>query len=446
MNESCLYKIRQAGIVGGGGAGFPTHVKLNCKPEYLIVNGMECEPVLATDRYIMRHYAPELVYTLTKIGEEIGAGECVFSLKETYTEEIAALETAIREAGSPVEIKTVQSCYPAGDEQVVVYETTGRVVPYLDIPISTGCVVMNVSTLLACYNAFDDTPFTHRFLTVAGAVKDPCIVYAPIGISFAECIALAGGPDGDLADMTIVSGGPMMGRLPGNDPETMFVEKTTSGILLLPKEDYRRQNLDLARIRKTAQTSCIQCTQCTELCPRHLLGHPLEPHKIMRKLAYNELKDVMDDPVIRSAALCSECGVCEMYACPMMLKPRSVNGLIKQELAKAGIRHPKATAPTEPHPMREDRKVPSHRLAIRIGVGAYYGQQINRLCIAEPDTVCIASKQGIGAPTELKVKAGDRVSAGQLIAACPDGKMGADVHAPFGGRVTEAGRYIVIER
>lgn len=446
MDESCLYKIQKAGVIGGGGAGFPTHVKLNCKPEFLIVNGMECEPVLATDRYIMRHYAPELVFALTKIGEEIGAGECIFALKETYRAEIEALENAIRESGKPVEIRTVSSFYPAGDEQVVVYETTHRVVPYLDIPISAGSVVMNVSTLLGCYNALDDTPFTHRFLTVAGAVKEPCIVYAPIGTSFKECIDFAGGPDGDLSDMTIVSGGPMMGKLPGNDPENMFVEKTTSGILLLPKEKYKRQTLDLSRIRKTAQTSCIQCTQCTELCPRHLLGHPLEPHKIMRKLAYNKLEDVLDDPVIQSAALCSECGVCEMYACPMMLKPRSVNGLIKQELAKAGFRHPKADAPTNPHPMREDRKAPSHRLAIRAGVGEYYGKDIERLCIAEPSVLKIAAKQGIGAPTELKVQAGDVVSAGQLLAACPDGKMGSNVHAPFGGRVTQADRFIVIER
>lgn len=445
MLVSCLYQIRKAGVIGGGGAGFPTHVKLDCKPEHLIVNGMECEPVLATDRYIMRHYAPELVYALCAIGEEIGAGECVFALKDTYRAEIDALEQAVRESGKAVEIKTVPSFYPAGDEQVVVYETTKNVVPYLGLPLSAGSVVMNVSTLLACYNALSDTPFTHRFVTVAGAVKNPCIVYAPIGISFAECVKLAGGADGKPEDMTVVSGGPMMGKLIG-DLDSAYVEKTTSGILLLPKQNYRREQLDLKRIRKTAQTSCIQCSTCTELCPRHLLGHPLEPHKIMRMLAYNELKDVIGNPVIQSAALCSECGVCEMYACPMMLKPRSVNGLIKQELAKAGIRPEKATAPTEPHPMRGDRTVPSHRLAVRIGVGDYYGQEIDRLVIAEPEIVHVAAKQGIGAPTELTVKTGDIVHAGEVIAACPDGKMGATVHAPFGGRVTETGRYIVIER
>lgn len=446
MDESCLYKIQKAGVIGCGGAGFPTHVKLNCHPEYLIVNGMECEPLLATGRYVMRHYAPELIDALYKIGSEIGAEECIISLKETYEPEIAALEEAIAASGHEIGIKTVKSFYPAGDEQVVVYETTGNVVPYLDIPISAKSVVINLSTLLACYNAFLDEPFTHRLVTVAGAVKEPCVVYAPIGTSFCDCIALAGGPDRDMSELTIVSGGPMMGQLPGDDPKQMFVEKTTGGILLLPKETYKNEPLDLANIRKSARTSCIQCTNCTEMCPRHMLGHPLEPHKIMRVLAYNELADVMDNPVIQSAALCSECGVCEVYACPMMLRPRSVNALIKKELAKAGYRHPKAAEPTVPHPMREDRKVPTHRLATRVGVGAFFGNLIDTLKIAEPDTVHVLAKQGIGAPTELRVKAGDVVSAGQLIAACPEGKMGSDVHAPFGGKVTEAGKYIVIER
>ena len=446
MDESCLYKIQKAGVIGCGGAGFPTHVKLKCKPDYLIVNGMECEPLLQTDRYIMRHYADEIVSALVRIGEEIGAGECIFALKETYRDEIQALETAIRKSGENVGIKTVKSFYPAGDEQVVVYETTGRIVPYLGIPISAGSVVINVSTLLGCYNAFLETPFTHRFLTVTGSVRRPCIVYAPIGTSFAECIRLAGGATEDMDDLRIISGGPLMGKLLGDDPEQMYVEKTTSGIVLLPRSKYKKENLELAKIRKTARTSCIQCTNCTEMCPRHMLGHPLEPHKIMRMLAYNELQDVLDNPVIQNAALCSECGVCEAYACPMLLKPRSVNGLIKQELAKAGIRHPKATEPTVPHPMREDRKVPSHRLAVRVGAGDYYDLTIDELCIAEPDVIHVAAKQGIGAPTELKVQTGDIVSKGQIIAECPKDKMGSDVYAPFAGKVTETGKYIVIER
>ena len=141
MDESCLYKIQKAGVIGCGGAGFPTHVKLNCHPKYLIVNGMECEPLLATGRYVMRHYAYELVDALYKIGSEIGAEECVISLKETYEPEIAALREAIEASGHDIGIKTVPSFYPAGDEQVVVYETTGNVclvVKYTPASIKTS--------------------------------------------------------------------------------------------------------------------------------------------------------------------------------------------------------------------------------------------------------------------------------------------------------------------
>jgi Na+-translocating ferredoxin:NAD+ oxidoreductase RnfC subunit len=166
----------------------------------------------------------------------------------------------------------------------------------------------------------------------------------------------------------------------------------------------------------------------------------------MRKLAYNELSDIMDDPVIRSAALCSECGVCEVFACPMQLKPRSVNSLIKQELAKAGIRHPKFEEPTTPSPMREFRKAPSNRVASKLGVAAYYDYDINKLCRANPTKLIITLKQGAGAPCEPLVSVGDTVSEDQLIAKYPDGKLGSDIHAPFAGRVTELNDHIVIER
>ena len=444
---SGVSQIRDAGVIGCGGAGFPTHVKLSANPQHLIVNAMECEPVLCTDRYVMRHFPEQLVAALAAIGREIGAEDCTFSLKETYTAEIAALREAIRRSGEQVEIHTVGSFYPAGDEQVVVYETTGQVVPPLNIPISAGSVVLNVSTLLACYNAMAGVPFTHRFLTVAGAVRTPCIVYAPIGTSFCDCIALAGGITEAAEDVIILSGGPMMGkRIPDDDPKCAYVEKTTSGILVLPKRKYRKEPLALERIRRTARTSCIQCTNCTEMCPRHLLGHDLAPHKIMRMLAYHPLEEILNEPVIQAAQLCSECGICELYACPMGLRPRSVNALVKQELARAGIRLPKAEKPTVPHPMREDRKIPSHRMAARAGVADYYDTDTDLLKIAEPNRLVIPVRQGIGKAPDILVNPGDRVSAGQRIAECPSDRMGAHLAAPFAGVVTETGNRIVIER
>lgn len=121
--------IKEAGIVGCGGAGFPTHVKYAGGPvEYLIINGAECEPLLRTDRYIMKHLGDRVVSAVEAVGEMLGAKECRIALKKTYTEEIKALEKVLKERGSKVKLAKMDSFYPAGDEQTMVYEVTGRIV------------------------------------------------------------------------------------------------------------------------------------------------------------------------------------------------------------------------------------------------------------------------------------------------------------------------------
>lgn len=441
----CVEQIRAAGLVGMGGAGFPTHVKLNGPIEHLIVNGLECEPLLGTDRYAMRHEADKLVSALVRIKTELSIGRATFCLKKTYTDEIAALRTAIARANAPVALHTTESFYPAGDEHVVVYEVTGKTVPPLNIPLSVGAAVMNVGTLLAAYDAFNGVPLSKRLLTVAGEVKTPVVLLVPIGTPFSLCIEAAGGMTRD--NCWIVSGGPMMGKPYEPDAlEMLFVGKTTSGILVLPKERYHAASADIQQIRLRARAACIQCSYCTELCPRHMLGHPLEPHRIMRKLAYERMGDVLSDPVIQSAALCSECGVCEVYACPMGLQPRSVNALIKGELGRAGIRYPKSEESTPPHPMRSSRLAPTKRIAARAGVLQYMGEAIDRCVALAPTRVALSLRQGIGAPSVPVVAVGERVRTGQKIAACPEGKLGAELHASIDGVVTDVGEQIVIER
>lgn len=441
----CVEKIRLAGLVGMGGAGFPTHVKLAGAIRHIIVNGLECEPLLGTDRYAMRHEADKLVSALTEIKAALAIDRATFCLKKTYADEITALTAAIESAGAPVDLHLTESFYPAGDEQVVVYEVTGKTVPPLNIPLAVGCAVMNVGTLLASYDALRDTPLTHRLLTVTGEVRQPCIFRVPIGTPFADCIVAAGGVT--RANCVVVSGGPMMGkRYEGDELGKLYVGKTTSGILVLPRERYHGASVDLQQIRRTARAACIQCRYCTDLCPRHLLGHPLEPHRIMRKLAYERMEDVLTDPVIQSAALCSECGVCEVFACPMGLQPRSVNALLKRELGKAGIRYPKSEVGTTPNPMRSSRLAPTKRVAARVGVFDYYGTPPDRFHEVEPKRVSLSLRQGIGAPSEAVVSAGERVSLGQLIAACPEGKLGAALHASIAGVVKSVGESIVLER
>lgn len=441
-----LSKIFEAGIVGCGGAGFPTHVKLKANPEYFIINGAECEPLLRTDRYIMINMADKIVAGADAVCDSLHIEKRYIAMKEHYHEETKALKAAIEKAGSKLQIHLMDSFYPAGDEQVMVYEVTGRVVPPAGIPLDVGAVVDNVATVLAIADAIENKPFTYKYLTVTGEVKHPVVLHVPVGTSFARCIELAGGTLTD--DYGIVSGGPMMGKYMSKEEGlSSHVTKTTSGILVLSAQSktVSAHNVNVRHMLNRAKSACIQCSYCTQMCPRHLLGHPLQPHKIMRKMATcTNFTDLLDDKDIRQASICCECGICEVYACPMGLQPRTINGILKQELGKAGIRYQRQGDTFVPDANRPYRMAPTHKTAARAGVFKYYDYDI-RQCIEDcPSEVEIPLKMNIGAPSEPVVSTGERVFAGQLIAKCPDGKLGANICASIDGVVTLTGDSIKI--
>ncbi|MEA4934564.1 MAG: hypothetical protein VB071_13430, partial [Lawsonibacter sp.] len=159
-------KIAAGGVVGCGGAGFPTHAKLQGAIEHLIVNGAECEPLLRTDRYIMVQKADDLISALVTLKEQLHIHHCTIALKGSYQEELASLRRAIEQAGAEIHLHELEGFYPAGDEQTIVYEVTGRVVPPAAIPMAVGAVVDNVATILAISDALKDVPLTHKYLTV----------------------------------------------------------------------------------------------------------------------------------------------------------------------------------------------------------------------------------------------------------------------------------------
>ena len=434
--------------MGCGGAGFPTHVKLRGSADTLLINAAECEPLLGTDRYIVRNFAKRLVDTASLLGSSLSAGRVVIGLKSSYEREIAALKNAMGE-GCQVELGLLDSFYPAGDEQVLVYELTGRVVPPAGIPLDVGCVVVNAATLLAIADSVEGRPFTHKYLTVTGDVERPGVLNVPIGTSVAECIRAAGGDifDGGL----VILGGPMMGkRLSPDEARSAAVTKTTSGIITLrrPMAGYMADP-PLARMLNRAKAACIRCRQCTDLCPRHLLGHPIEPHRVMRSLAAaGDIKEILDLPEIRAAAVCSECGVCEVIACPMQLSPRSINAAVKRELAAAKIRYPKGEGQSEVSPERGTRKIPTARAAARAGVAKLYHRALSdELVTLTPNRVSLSTRQHIGAPAAPVVNAGDRVVCGDVIAVMDEGKMGAVLHASIDGEVEKVlDGYIVISK
>ncbi len=183
-----------------------------------------------------------------------------------------------------VEIALLRDSYPAGDEFILVYDVLGRVIPPGGIPLHVGAVVINVETALNVIRA-DRQPVIEKYLTIAGAVAEPVTLQVPIGVTLAQCVDAAGGAT--IRDACYVVGGVMMGRL--EDNHDALVDKTTGGVVVLPEDHVvvRRRHQDWHQIARIGRSACDQCSFCTELCPRWLLGHPIEPHKAMRSLGFN---------------------------------------------------------------------------------------------------------------------------------------------------------------
>jgi Na+-translocating ferredoxin:NAD+ oxidoreductase RnfC subunit len=435
---SLIDRIREAGIVGAGGAGFPAHVKLDCKTEYLIANGAECEPLLRVDRRIMERYARDIVRAIGAVAEHTGAKQAVIAVKIRYEGAVAALSDAA--AGTGVGLHLMKSTYPSGDEQTLVYDVTGRVVPTGGLPLDVGALVCNVSTLLNVSAAMEGRAVTDKTVTVTGAVKRPITLSAPIGAPIAALIDAAGGFErGDAGDYEIIIGGPLMGFVTGD--LSLPVTKTTGGIIPLPKGHrlLRYKRLDLDRQAKLARAVCCQCSVCTQLCPRAALGLGVEPHKAMRVLSAEKGSLLGDYNGVFS---CCDCGVCTYYACNFGLSPSLVMGALKKTLAGQGVKPQKRVAkPADPG--LKNKKLPLGRLVSRLGLDPYDRDAPLGEPLEGVETVRIPLKMHIGAPCKPVVDRGRAVEKGTPIA-LPEG-LGAPVHASIRGVVREVNsRYIEI--
>jgi Na+-translocating ferredoxin:NAD+ oxidoreductase RnfC subunit len=431
-------KAYQAGVIGAGGGGFPSHIKLEAEAELAIANGAECEPLLYGDSYLIKTDPELLVLGLSLLGRAVGAKRKVITIKGKNDEAIAAISPFLEREG--IELFTLGDYYPAGDEALVVYEVTGRVIPEGGIPLDLSVVVNNVETLINLARAQKGKPVVEKLITVAGEVAEPTLVRAPIGIAIGELIAAAGGATS--SPYAIIAGGPLMGKLADDDEP---IGKTTNGVIVLPEEHplvlMRKASLSITLNR--AHSACSQCRDCTELCPRFLIGHNLKPHLIMRAVSLGLDWDVAS---ISSALLCSECGLCELYACPMGLYPRRVITEVKKELLAQGIKKVTGKEKLLP-PKLNDRKVPLSRLVGRSGLLKYIEKKPKTPPLkVVPSQVKINLAEHTGVPAEPMVKIGDKVATGQLIGRSPEGKPGTSYHASITGVVKRMENgFIVIE-
>ncbi len=434
-------KVREAGIVGAGGAGFPAHIKFNTQADILLANGAECEPLLFKDKELMRVFPSEVAKGMQLVADAVGASRQILGLKAKNKEVIGKFHGLFGGTGN--EVFEMGDYYPAGDEYVLVYEATGRLIPYGGYPVHIGCVVSNVETLLNVALADSGIPVTETFLTIAGAVKQPMTVKVPIGTPIKELIELAGGLT-EYGETACLDGGAMMGRLLEERDYDRPVTKTSAGLIFLPAEHIlvRRRRQDIPEIKRIGQSACDQCTYCTEFCPRYLLGYEIEPHKVMRSLGFAGEKD---DFWGKYAMNCCECNLCSLYACPEDLDPKQACVRSKTNIRLKNLEYIPPDRELKAHPMQAHRKVSTKKLTRKLGLSPYDVHADYTEVDFKPSKVVLLLDQHIGAPAQPNISVGDRVSVGQLVAAAPEGAMGANIHASINGTVTSINGSITIE-
>ncbi len=430
--------IKSSGVVGAGGAGFPTHVKAGSRVEFVIANGAECEPLLHKDYELMVHYPEEVVAGLKLLMESTGARHGIIGIKEKNRKAIAAIEKAIDDPR--ISVHLLGDFYPSGDEYVLVYEATGRLIPPQGIPLDVGIVVNNVETMYNIARAAIGTPVIEKFITVTGAVRNPITFIAPIGMSYRDALEVAGGAN--ASNFALFVSGIMMGKLEFN--LDLPITKTCAGLIVLPADHnlVQRYNQPTQNMHRIGKSACDQCSYCTELCPRYILGYDVQPHKVMRSLSFTATGDNIWN---QYAQLCCACGLCTLYACPESLFPKEACDRGKHDLKLQGIKWSGKREVT-PHPMYEYRRTPLKMLVNKLSVGEYDLPTPFIRPDYQPSRVEIPLAQHVGAPATAVVSEGQRIERGELIGEIPPGQLGARIHSSISGVVRSVGKSVVIER
>ena len=419
-----LQDIKKSGVVGAGGAGFPTAVKLDSAPDTLIMNAAECEPLLHKDMELLKHHCDEVLAGFRIAMDITGARQSIIGIKKKNADAIRILE---QRTGDGIQMHLMEDFYPAGDEITLIHQITGRVVQPGDLPITVGCIVQNVETL---YNIGIKKPVVEKFISIAGAVEEPATIKVPIGIAYKEVLSKF---NITTKNYVLRSGGLMMGNLV-KDLDTV-VTKTTGALIVLPSDHhcvtmYERYATEHDTDR-LAKASCDQCNYCTEFCPRYLLGHPVRPETAMRNRMFSREGEPFID---LGSEFCCECNLCTLYACPESLDPKGATVIEKRLLREQKLQW--EGLPVSPHPMMEYRKVPTKKLMQRLDVTQYKDAGPMMDVKLDPILVRIPLNQHIGAVAKPIVKIDDIISKYDLIAES-DGKISSNIHASIDGKVVK---------
>lgn len=437
-----IEKIKEAGVIGAGGAGFPTHVKLDTKAEYILLNGAECEPLLKVDQQLMEFFPDDIIDGFEAARQNVEAQKGIIGIKGKHKEAVERLNDSIdkKRLKDVLEVKIIADIYPAGDEQVLVNELTGRVVPEAGLPINVGCVVINSETVLNLNYALNGKAVTEKYITVTGDVPQKITVKVKVGTPIIDVLKLSG--IDDFEGYSVIDGGPMMG--PVMDSLDGYVTKKNKGFIILKSEHplIRKKSVTINDVKRINKSACAQCRICTDMCPRFLLGHNMQPHKMMRALNY-QLGNGEGEAM---AQLCCQCNLCELFSCPMGVYPKTTNTYFKEKLAKEKVRYVPDKESYEPRKFREYRLVSSKKLIARLGLRKHDEKAPLTEMTLTPELIGIALSQHVGAPVQPIVMLGDNVTEGQMIGRIPDNALGANIHSSVAGEVVEINEDVIVIR
>ena len=423
--------LKDNGVVGAGGAGFPSYCKLAEGADTLLINAVECEPLLYTSYTLLQERMRDIVIGMRAVMEYAKIPRGLIGVKDYRAAKLGYSDG--QELAPGVFIKYIPNVYPMGDEINLIYTATGRVVPPGQLPITRGVIVFNTETIynIGLVVQFGQ-PVTKTYLTISGDTPKAYCVKVPVGMKIAEVLKVMNVTVPDTH--VVIDGGPSMGTIV--NLATDVVKKPCSGLLILPKtipavaNKLRTKEDNFRR----ASSVCCQCNRCTDLCPRHLLGYPLEPHKMVR----STLSAAMADPeLIKTATMCCGCDICSTLACCQEISPMQIIKEYKGILAKNRMKY--VADPNEqftPSPDRQARMVSAGKWKEVLGVAQY--DKFPPIYVEEKlkaTEVFVPMSQHIGAPAIPVVAVGDIVEENQMIAKAAEG-LSVPHFAPISGRVT----------
>lgn len=419
--------LQNAGIVGAGGAGFPTYAKLSDEADLLCVNCSECEPLMYTDFILNREEMAKIVKGAELIMAATNIKHTYLAIKVHRAEALGYADGQV--LGENVSIKYLPSVYPIGDEIGLIYETTGRLIKAGNLPITAGVIVMNAETVYNAHEAIvSGKPLTEKWLTIAGDIPEKFALKAPLGMRVSEIFKQLGIKVD--SDHVIIEGGPSMGSI--SSPDRAVIKKTTKSILILPKTtrcvENKQSNID--DMLRRAASACCGCTRCTEMCPRYQLGYPLEPHKLIRAALNSAAEDHPE--LIATASLCCSCGVCAEVCC-QDISPKDVILNLKKILAKNKIKFV-ADKDYPVNPDRPYRMIKSSKWKDMLGVLKFDAIPTYLPKKLSASRVEIPTSQHIGAPSVPCVNVGDTVNEGDMIATAGQG-LSVPQYASISGKV-----------